>query len=77
MIYQQNYLILPLLLVATIWYIIVTSLLSIGQCFVERHYSRGNRRTQQGFWTTVRQNLPLFGRVRTDLRRLDDSAVRA
>lgn len=71
LIYQQNYLILPLLLVATIWYIIVTSVLSIGQYFIERHYSRGNRGPQQGFWTTVRENLPLFGRVRADLRRLD------
>ena len=80
LIYQQNYLILPLLLVATIWYIIVTSVLSVGQYFVERHYSRGNRRPQQSFWTTVRENLPLFGRVRTELRRLDlrnEGAVRA
>lgn len=63
LIYQQNYLILPLLLVATIWYVIVTSVLSVGQYFVERHYSRGNRRPPQGFWTTVRENLPLFGRI--------------
>ena len=80
LISQQNYLILPLLLVATIWYIIVTSVLSVGQYFVERHYSRGNRRPQQSFWTTVRENLPLFGRVRTELRRLDlrnEGAVRA
>ena len=63
LIYQQNYLILPLLLVATIWYVIVTSVLSVGQYFVERHYSRGNRRPPQRFWTTVHENLPLFGRI--------------
>jgi polar amino acid transport system permease protein len=41
LIYNQNFLIVPLLLVATIWYVIVTTLLSIGQHYVERHYARG------------------------------------
>ncbi|GAA3844786.1 amino acid ABC transporter permease [Saccharothrix violaceirubra] len=41
LIYNRNYLIIPLLLVATVWYVIVTSLLSIGQHYVERYYSRG------------------------------------
>lgn len=71
LIYQQNYLILPLLLVATIWYVIITSLLSIGQYFLERRYARGNRRPRRGFWSTVRENLPLFGRVGAHLSALD------
>ncbi|MFD1149182.1 amino acid ABC transporter permease [Saccharothrix hoggarensis] len=41
LIYNRNYLIIPLLLVATIWYVIVTSLLSAAQYWVERYYSRG------------------------------------
>ncbi|MBB5960283.1 polar amino acid transport system permease protein [Saccharothrix tamanrassetensis] len=41
LIYNRNYLIIPLLLVATIWYVLVTSLLSVGQYYVERYYSRG------------------------------------
>ncbi|MCX2733530.1 amino acid ABC transporter permease [Saccharopolyspora sp. NFXS83] len=44
LIYNRNYLVIPLLLVATVWYLIVTSLLTIGQYYVERHYSRGARR---------------------------------
>ena len=41
LIYDQNYLIIPLLLVATTWYLIVTTLLSLAQHYVERHYARG------------------------------------
>lgn len=33
--------IVPLLLVATVWYVILTSVISIIQFYVERHYSRG------------------------------------
>ncbi|MEU0296725.1 amino acid ABC transporter permease, partial [Streptomyces microflavus] len=35
------YQVIPLLLVATLWYAGVTSLLSIGQRYVERYYARG------------------------------------
>jgi polar amino acid transport system permease protein len=32
-------------MVATVWYIVLTSLLSIVQFYVERHYARGALRT--------------------------------
>jgi polar amino acid transport system permease protein len=68
LIYQQNFLIMPLLMVATIWYIILTTLLSIGQYFVERFYARGkNSRSTRGLWQLTRANLPLFGGTRTYL----------
>ncbi len=41
LIYNANFEIVPLLLVATIWYVILTTLLSIGQRAVERYYGRG------------------------------------
>ena len=41
LIYQQNFLIMPLLMVATLWYVILTTVLSIGQYFVERYYAKG------------------------------------
>lgn len=44
MIYNQNYRILPLLMVATVWYIAITSILSIGQYYIERYYARGSSR---------------------------------
>ncbi|MFI7103145.1 amino acid ABC transporter permease [Streptomyces sp. NPDC050161] len=41
LIYHRTYQVIPMLLVATLWYIAVTSVLGIGQHFVERHYARG------------------------------------
>ncbi|MEV7127744.1 amino acid ABC transporter permease [Streptomyces sp. NPDC093260] len=37
--------IVPLLLVVTVWYLILTSLFSVVQFYVERHYARGATRT--------------------------------
>ncbi|MFF8377397.1 amino acid ABC transporter permease [Streptomyces sp. NPDC015661] len=41
LIYHRTYEVVPLLLVATLWYVAVTSVLGIGQYYVERHYARG------------------------------------
>ncbi len=38
-IYGRNGRVVPLLMVATVWYIVLTTLLSIGQYYVERHYA--------------------------------------
>jgi polar amino acid transport system permease protein len=62
LIYNQNFLVIPLLLVATVWYVILTTILSIGQYFVERFYARGtHRRDERGLWDIARANWPLFG----------------
>jgi polar amino acid transport system permease protein len=37
--------IIPLLLVASVWYLILTSIVSVVQYYVERHYSKGALRT--------------------------------
>ena len=44
-IYATNYKIIPLLIVASIWYLIVTTILSIGQFYLERRFARGALRT--------------------------------
>jgi polar amino acid transport system permease protein len=41
LIYSVNYKTIPLLIVASIWYLVATTVLSIGQYFLERHYGRG------------------------------------
>ncbi|MEU1798013.1 amino acid ABC transporter permease [Streptomyces californicus] len=41
LVYHRTYQVIPLLLVATVWYAAVTTLLSIGQRYVERYYARG------------------------------------
>ncbi|MFE0014930.1 amino acid ABC transporter permease [Mesorhizobium sp. NPDC059054] len=42
-IYNRTFEIIPLLLVAVLWYLLITSILNIGQSAIERYYSRGDR----------------------------------
>ncbi|MGC0332966.1 polar amino acid transport system permease protein [Streptomyces sp. SAI-170] len=42
LIYHRTYQVIPLLMVATLWYTVVTSVLTIGQYYVEKHYARGS-----------------------------------
>jgi polar amino acid transport system permease protein len=44
LIYSTTYQTIPLLLVASIWYLAVTSVLSVGQYYIERYYGRGSSR---------------------------------
>jgi len=44
-IYAANYQVMPLLIVASLWYLIVTTILSIGQFYLERHFAKGATRT--------------------------------
>jgi polar amino acid transport system permease protein len=53
-IYSTNFKTIPLLIVASIWYILCTSVLYVGQYYLERYYGRGSSREQQ---------TPLAGRV--------------
>ena len=46
LIYAVNFRQIPLLLVASIWYLVVTTVLSIGQYYVERRFGRGTARSQ-------------------------------
>ncbi|MEU4519029.1 amino acid ABC transporter permease [Amycolatopsis sp. NPDC024027] len=44
-IYTRSGRVIPLLLVATAWYLALTTVLSIAQYYVERHFGRGAQRT--------------------------------
>jgi polar amino acid transport system permease protein len=44
LIYSVNYRTIPLLALASIWYLIVTTVLSIGQYYLERYFGRGASR---------------------------------
>ncbi|WP_328504604.1 amino acid ABC transporter permease [Streptomyces sp. NBC_00457] len=44
-VYGRNGRVIPLLLVATAWYVALTTLLSVAQYYVERRYARGANRT--------------------------------
>lgn len=43
-IYNRTFQTIPLLLVACVWYLVITSILYVGQSFIERHYARGSNR---------------------------------
>ncbi len=60
--------VVPMLMVATVWYIILTTILSIGQYYVERRYARGSARA-----------LPLtpWQRVVAKYREIRDSGIGA
>ncbi|WP_320773989.1 amino acid ABC transporter permease [Streptomyces sp. CRN 30] len=44
-VYGRNGRVIPLLLVATAWYVVLTSVLSVAQYYVERRFARGADRT--------------------------------
>jgi len=44
-IYAANFLIMPLLIVASLWYIAVTTVLSVGQFYLEHHFAKGALRS--------------------------------
>ncbi len=44
LIYSRTYETISLLITASIWYLILTSLLTLGQYYVERHFGRGSTR---------------------------------
>jgi polar amino acid transport system permease protein len=45
LIYSVNYRTIQLLIVASVWYLIVTTVLTIGQYYLERRFGRGAART--------------------------------
>jgi polar amino acid transport system permease protein len=46
-IYGNNFKQIPLLVVASLWYLVLTSILSLGQYYIERRYSRGTLRVSR------------------------------
>jgi polar amino acid transport system permease protein len=57
-IYSVNFKTIPLLIVASIWYLVMTSVLYVGQYFIERRYGRGFSRAERA---TMRERWIRFG----------------
>ncbi|GAA5036229.1 amino acid ABC transporter permease [Microbacterium fluvii] len=49
-IYSRNFDVIPLLITASLWYLIVTSILSVGQYFIERRFKRGDRARERSYF---------------------------
>ena len=62
-IYARNFQTIPLLIVASIWYLVVTSVLTVGQFYLERYFARGNHRLPP----TPIQQLRMFLRTHAPL----------
>ncbi|GAA4932373.1 polar amino acid transport system permease protein [Nonomuraea thailandensis] len=63
-IYARTFETIPLLIVASIWYIVVTSILSVGQFYLERHFARGTRQLAPTPLTQAREYLSTARRTR-------------
>jgi polar amino acid transport system permease protein len=57
-IYAANYKTIPLLVVASIWYLVMTSIAYVGQYFIERRFGRGFSRAERA---TMRERWLAFG----------------
>jgi polar amino acid transport system permease protein len=57
-IYNATYRVIPLLIVASLWYLLLTSILYVGQYFIERRFGRGFTRAQAA---TMRDRWLTFG----------------
>lgn len=44
-IYNRTFQVIPLLLVAVVWYLLITSILNVFQSAIERHYAKGDAET--------------------------------
>ncbi|MGO4573647.1 amino acid ABC transporter permease [Microvirga sp. 2TAF3] len=42
-VYNRTFEVVPLLMVAVLWYLLVTSILNVGQSAIERYYARGEK----------------------------------
>jgi polar amino acid transport system permease protein len=43
-LYNRTQQVIPLLMVATVWYLVITTVLSVFQYYVERYFARGTTR---------------------------------
>ena len=43
-IYVRTYQVMPMLIMVSLWYLFISSILSVGQYYIERHYAKGATR---------------------------------
>ena len=67
-IYNTNFAILELLAVASVWYLLLTTIATIGQYYIERYFARGRARALPDTpFQRLRRNLAIAGRPGTGL----------
>jgi polar amino acid transport system permease protein len=69
LVYSVTYEVIPLLIVASLWYLVVTTLLSIGQYYVERRFGRGSsRQPPPTFLRRLRGNVVSYRHAGVEIR---------
>ena len=53
-IYNRTFETIPMLIVACVWYLFITSILYVVQSRIENYYSRGDRNQKTSFWDFLR-----------------------
>ena len=56
--YNRTFEVIPMLMVAVIWYLAITSVLNVGQGFIERYYARGERGSTQAAPVVIAEPTP-------------------
>ena len=64
LIYSVNFKPIPLLIVVSIWYLVCTSVLYVGQHYLERYYGRGTSRAQRDTLAATLLGVLSFARTR-------------
>jgi polar amino acid transport system permease protein len=59
---STNYKVIQLLIVISLWYLAMTSVLSVGQYYLERHYNRGATREDPGGGLLAKLTFDVFSR---------------
>lgn len=69
-IYSRTYEVIPLLITVSLWYLLLTTVLSIGQYFLERRFSRGDvRRVDHGLLAAIRSGIrPRHAKIQGGIR---------
>ena len=73
-IYSNNFKTIPLLIVVSLWYLAITSILTVGQFYVERFFGRGSSRTPTAtMLQRIGRNLTQFHQGPPNVQRRDES----
>jgi polar amino acid transport system permease protein len=62
LIFDRTFETVPLLIVAALWYLILTTILTAGQRIIERRFGRGTTVPEEQLWRTVWHNASSFRR---------------
>jgi len=73
-VWGQTFEIIPLLVVACIWYLALTTVFSIGQYYLEKHFGKGHSRKVEAGKKKKPKPAGLVATLETDASKLEQAA---